>query len=101
MEKIISDLMVGGGIFVLVSIIGIPIFALLVKLFEKEPINQPNPRQIANLEILMILIECAKKYPDMRFGQILINSRTVDHNKNMFYEESVQILERMKKDTLL
>jgi len=107
MEQTLSDLAVGGGIFVLVAIIGIPLFAIIVELSSRiqakitMPKRTSNPRQVANLEILMFLMECAAKHPDQRFGQLLINARVTDSNKDMFYEESIQILERMRKSNLL
>lgn len=70
----------------------------------KEKINQ---RQEANLQLLEILREQILKYPELRFGQILINTEIVemqydylnDHPivKDPFYEESVDTLERITK----
>jgi hypothetical protein len=62
-------------------------------------------RQEANKEILKILEDYVNKYPDWRFGQILVNSNvvTVIHTSNgsvcydLFYEESKVTLERAIK----
>lgn len=62
-------------------------------------------RQEANKRILEILGEYVDKYPDWRFGQILVNSNvvTVIHTSNgtvcddPFYEESKVTLEKAIK----
>lgn len=65
-------------------------------------------RQEANKEILDILGKYIKKYPHLRFGQLLCNTRIIEqdsqitsHNveiftKDPFYEESEETLERLK-----
>ena len=61
-------------------------------------------RQEANKEILKILEDYVNKYPDWRFGQILVNSNvvTIIHTSNgtvcdPFYEESKVTLEKAIK----
>ena len=62
-------------------------------------------RREANRKILEILGEYVDKYPDWRFGQILVNSNvvTVIHTSNgtvcddPFYEESKVTLEKAIK----
>ena len=51
-------------------------------------------RQTANLEILKILNTIVSQFPDLRFTQILTN---LNLDKDLFYEESVDTLERIKK----
>ena len=51
-------------------------------------------RQSANLEILKILNMIVNRFPDLRFTQILTN---LNLDKDLFYEESVDTLERIKK----
>lgn len=65
-------------------------------------------RQKANIEILQMLGEAVMKYPDLRFGQILVNLGIIEYERNTydetlitkdpFYEESVVTLNRMKKN---
>ena len=51
-------------------------------------------RQTANLEILKILDMIVNRFPDLRFTQILTN---LNLDKDLFYEESVDTLEHIKK----
>ena len=51
-------------------------------------------RQTANLEILKILNTIVSQFPDLRFTQILTN---LNLDKDLFYEESVDTLEHIKK----
>ena len=51
-------------------------------------------RQSANLEILKILNMIVNRFPDLRFTQILTN---LNLDKDLFYEESVDTLEHIKK----
>lgn len=51
-------------------------------------------RQIANLEILKILNIVVNRFPDLRFTQILT---ILNLDKDLFYEESVDTLEHIKK----
>jgi hypothetical protein len=51
-------------------------------------------RQSANLEILKILDMIVNRFPQLRFTQILTN---LNLDKDLFYEESVDTLERIKK----
>lgn len=62
-------------------------------------------RQEANKEILKILEDYVNKYPDWRFGQILVNSKILGVSylssgtvcADPFYEESEITLNRVKK----
>ena len=62
-------------------------------------------RQEANKKILEILGDYVNKYPDWRFGQILVNSNVVNiiHTSggticdDPFYEESTTTLEKALK----
>ena len=51
-------------------------------------------RQTANLEILKILNMIVNRFPDLRFTQILT---ILNLDKDLFYEESVDTLEHIKK----
>lgn len=63
-------------------------------------------RQEANLEILNEIGMAVMKYPDLRFGQILVNLGIIEYERNTydetlitkdpFNEESVVTLNRMK-----
>lgn len=54
-------------------------------------------RQRANREILTMIEKVVEQEPDWRFGQILFNLGVVSHNSgDIFFDESVEILERMK-----
>ena len=63
-------------------------------------------RQRANQEILRNIEEMVNKYPDLRFGQILVNLGIIEYERNTydetlitkdpFNEESVVTLNRMK-----
>lgn len=65
-----------------------------------------NKRQDANQEILKNIEEMVNKYPDLRFGQILVNLGIIEYERNTydetlitkdpFNEESVVTLNRMK-----
>lgn len=66
-------------------------------------------RQQANLEILKNIEEMVNKYPDLRFGQILVNLGIIQYQrdpasfdiigiKDPFNEESVVTLNRMRKN---
>lgn len=65
-------------------------------------------RQDANLDILTIIEEAVMKYPDLRFGQILVNLDIIEYElcgnipitKDPFNEESVITLNRIKKKSL-
>lgn len=72
----------------------------------KEMIDK---RQEANVEILQMLGEAVMKYPDLRFGQILVNLGIIQYQrdpasfdiigiKDPFNEESVVTLNRMRKN---
>ena len=51
-------------------------------------------RQSANLEILKILNIIVERFPQLRFTQILTN---LELDKDLFYEESVDTLDNIKK----
>lgn len=66
-------------------------------------------RQQANREILKNIEEMVNKYPDLRFGQILVNLGVIQYQrdpasfdiigiKDPFNEESVVTLNRMRKN---
>lgn len=63
-------------------------------------------RQKYNKLILEILSKLVEKYPDLRFGQILVNSEIVQVTatsegvkcQDPFYEEPEVTLERMKNN---
>ena len=65
-------------------------------------------RQDANLDILTIIEEAVMKYPDLRFGQILVNLGIIEYErcgdipttKDPFNEESVVTLNRIKKKSV-
>ena len=51
-------------------------------------------RQSANRELVKVLSEYIEKYPQQRFGQILVNYGFVT-KEDPFYEESVDTLEKV------
>lgn len=65
-------------------------------------------RQNANVEILQMIGDAVMKYPDLRFGQILVNLGIIEYEQNTydetlitkdpFNEESVVTLNRMKEN---
>lgn len=65
-------------------------------------------RQQANVEILQMLGEAVMKYPDLRFGQILVNLGIIEYERNTydetlitkdpFNEESVVTLNRIRNN---
>ena len=65
-------------------------------------------RQGTNLDILTIIEEAVMKYPDLRFGQILVNLGIIEYEscgaipttKDPFNEESVVTLNRIKKKSV-
>ena len=62
---------------------------------ESEVIQRKiQQRQTANLEILKILDIVVNRFPDLRFTQILT---ILNLDKDLFYEESVDTLEHIKK----
>ena len=62
---------------------------------ESEVIQRKiQQRQTANLEILKILDMIVNRFPEMRFTQILT---ILNLDKDLFYEESVDTLEHIKK----
>lgn len=71
----------------------------------KEMIDK---RQQSNVEILQIIGEAVMKYPDLRFGQILVNLGIIEYEscgaipttKDPFNEESVITLNRIKEKSV-
>ena len=62
---------------------------------ESESIQlKIQQRQSANLEILKILDMIVNRFPQLRFTQILT---ILNLDKDLFYEESVDTLEHIKK----
>ena len=59
----------------------------------KEKIDS---RQESNNEIIKILLDKIEKNPDIRFGQLLIDLNIIPYDKQVFVEESVDILSNMK-----
>ena len=61
-----------------------------------------SSRYDANLQIVMILNDLVSEHPDWRFQQILqnvdISSR---EGKDLFYEESVDTLNRLRENCLI
>ena len=61
-----------------------------------------SSRYDANLQIVMILNDLVSEHPDWRFQQILqnvgISSR---EGKDLFYEESVDTLNRLRRNCLI
>ena len=65
-------------------------------------------RQNTNVEILQMIGDAVMKYPDLRFGQILVNLGIIEYERNTydetlitkdpFNEESVVTLNRMKEN---
>jgi hypothetical protein len=73
---------------------------------EKEIKEKIKNRQKANFELIRKLSELVIAYPDQRFGQILVNLNIIQYQrdpasfdvigiKDPFYEESVDILNRV------
>lgn len=60
-------------------------------------------RQEANRKILEVIAQKIEKYPDMRFGQLLVNLNIIQTDyegriMDPFYKESVNTLEDMNKE---
>lgn len=59
-------------------------------------------RYSANLQILQLLSKLVEAYPDWRFQQILQNvDISTRDGKDLFYEESVDTLNTMKKNPII
>lgn len=80
----------------------------MMKSMKKEIKEKIKNRQTANFELVNKLSELVIAYPDLRFGQILVNfgfiEQIIDHydsgiilTKDPFNEESVDTLKRVKK----
>ena len=70
--------------------------AMIVEMKNGFEVNlmRIKQRQTANLEILKILNIVVNRFPDLRFTQILT---ILNLDKDLFYEESVDTLEHIKK----
>lgn len=79
----------------------------MMKSMEKEIKEKIKNRQKANFELVNKLSELVIAYPDLRFGQILVNfgfiKQIIDHyddniilTEDPFNEESVDTLNRVK-----
>ena len=66
------------------------------KVLEKQQ-EKISHRQEANRELIENLAVYVEKYPDLRFGQILEDFGFVIEDTDLFNEESVDTLERVKK----
>lgn len=71
---------------------------------DKELEQKIEKRQEYNLKIVDILAEQVERYPNLRFGQILINTNVLKHYAmdpngfqvfDPFYEESADTYERI------
>lgn len=61
-----------------------------------------SSRYDANLQIVMILNDLVSEHPDWRFQQILQNvSISSREGKDLFYEESVDTLNRLRENCLI
>ena len=59
-------------------------------------------RYDANLQIVLILNDLVAKYPDWRFQQILQNvGISSKEGKDLFYEESITTLNRLRENCLI
>lgn len=63
-----------------------------------------DKRHETNVKILTLLRKYFDTYPEMRFGQALANLNIIEyddsqqhHIKDPFFEESIEILEKVKK----
>lgn len=50
----------------------------------------------SNLKILDIIKQLAYEFPDMRFNQLLMNVFIILKDKDQFYEESKETLNRLR-----
>ena len=66
------------------------------KVLEKQQ-EKISHRQEANRELIENLAVYVEKYPDLRFGQILEIFGFVINDINLYNEESVDTLERVRK----
>ena len=67
--------------------------------FTKEALKdlnsgKPLSRQEANRQIMVMLRTLIERYPDWRFGQILVNLNIVVPQEDPFFPESTEILAR-------
>lgn len=75
----------------------------IIREIKKHRTSDPlvKQRQKDNKEILNYLTELIEKYPDQRFGQLLVNSHILEvvngNVKDPFFEESCTTLKRIKK----
>lgn len=54
-------------------------------------------RQQTNRELMNIVKGWVEAYPDMRFNQILSNLGVTREGQDLYYEESKETLQRVKK----
>ena len=66
------------------------------KVLEKQQ-EKISHRQEANRELIENLAGYVEKYPDLRFGQILEDFGFVMKDTDLFNEESVDTLERVRE----
>lgn len=62
-------------------------------MYIKEIIDTRNE---ANKEIIKLLLEKIEQNSDIRFGQLLIALNIIPYDKQVFVEESVDILSKVK-----
>lgn len=55
-------------------------------------------RLLCNQEIIKILKQLVEEYPQLRFNQLLYNFEVTFPDKDLFYEESYETLERIQKE---
>lgn len=58
-------------------------------------------RYQANKQILEQLTKLVEKYPDWRFNQILSNTDVVLEGNDMFFDESIETLERLENSIIM
>lgn len=58
-------------------------------------------RYQANKQILEQLTMLVEKYPDWRFNQILSNTDVVLEGNDMFFDESIETLERLENSIIM
>lgn len=66
--------------------------------FSITPYNENviKNRQDYNQQIVNLLSWYVEKYPDIRFGQLLVDIECVPDSQSIFYEESKNTLERIQ-----
>lgn len=56
----------------------------------------PDNRESDNLELLRILTILVKKYPALRFGQLLYTTGILVQNEDCFYDEPSKMIKKLK-----